>query len=721
MTHHAASRSSLRVARACGVAWILAAMTGLAAAADGSAPAKSAKAPDASGKLLDLGAGFDLKTVETHATGVEHGGTPDAPALVIRTSDKTRWPGVTIPAPGGAWDLSAYECIALDVRNVDKHDIDVFVRVDNPGADGGSHCMTERIGTQPDQRVTLTMPIKRGSKSTFKLVGMNGFPQGLYASGGIEPGNIVALTIFVDVPGDHRFEVSNIRAFGKYQEPTWMHMGEKEFFPFIDAFGQFKHKEWPGKVHAPEDLKARRDEEATQLATVPAPKEWDSWGGWANGPKLKATGHFRTQKHQGKWWLVDPDGALFFSTGITCVGTASAVTAIDERESYFESLPTGKDDPLARFLFDGGKSWGGGFYAGKSPKMFNFTAANLQRKYGADWEKTYPELVHKRLRSWGLNTIGNWSDGGICAMHRTPYTATFWYECPRMKDNAVGFPDVFDPAFGPSIDKGLAQFVASTFEDPWCIGYFLDNEMPWGGEDSLARYALASPAKQAAKQKLGTWLRERHATIADLNTAWGSSWDSWEAFAADAAGNPTTTTAKQDLIDFTGLAAETYFRTAREAMRKRAPQKLYLGCRCVGGSANVVAPAVTYCDVISYNRYCASVRDIRLPDGLDAPVMIGEFHFGGLDRGPFWAGLFSAENQEDRGRKLTAYLKSALDNPQIVGAHWFQYGDEAATGRIDGENAQIGFVDICDTPYAETITAAQASAATMYRYRLDAH
>ena len=129
--------------------------------------------------------------------------------------------------------------------------------------------------------------------------------------------------------------------------------------------------------------------------------------------------------------------------------------------------------------------------------------------------------------------------------------------------------------------------------------------------------------------------------------------------------------------------------------------------------------AAESCDVISYNRYCASVRDIRLPAGLDAPVMIGEFHFGGLDRGPFWAGLFSAENQEDRGRKLTAYLTSALDNPQIVGAHWFQYGDEAATGRIDGENAQIGFVGIRDTPYAETIKATQANAATMYRHRLE--
>ena len=44
-----------------------------------------------------------------------------------------------------------------------------------------------------------------------------------------------------------------------------------------------------------------------------------------------------------------------------------------------------------------------------------------------------------------------------------------------------------------------------------------------------------------------------------------------------------------------------------------------------------------------------------------------------------------------------------LGNPLIVGTHWFQYGDQATTGRGDGENYQIGFVDVCDTPYAETI------------------
>lgn len=682
-----------------------------------AADASPAAAPTAQ-RLLTFGADFDLTKLTGNSADLAHGGSAEAPALRVTARARGSWPGVTIPAPAGKWDLSTCEFLALDIRNVDKNDVDVYVRVDNPGADGASHCMTERIGTQPDQRVTITIPLKRVANGAIKLVGMHGYPQDLSATG-IDPANVVALTVFIDNNPSvaHTFEISNIRAFGSYRKAPWASMTEQQFFPFIDQFGQFAHKDWPGKTHSVDELRARRDAEAAQLAADKGPTGWDSWGGWAAGPQLEGTGHFRTAKHDNRWWLVDPDGRLFFSTGLTCVGPGFANTAIDDREKYFAWLPTTEDDPLHRFLAQGGKSWGGGYYRNRAPKVMDFSGANLFRKYGADWASVYPDVVHKRLRAWGINSIGNWSDGGYARMKRTPYTCTFFYDSPRMQEGRVGFPDMFAPTFAPALDRGIAQFLAGTMDDPWCIGYFLDNEMPWGGEDTLARYALGSPATQAAKQKLAAWLTERHKDIAGLNAAWGTTWASWDAFAADTKANPTGPEVQRDLVDFTGVAADAYFSTVRAALRKAAPKKLYLGCRCVGGSANVVAAAVKGCDVISYNRYCASVRDISLPEGFDAPVMIGEFHFGGLDRGAFWSGLFSAESQADRGAKYAAYVQSALDNPQIVGVHWFQYGDEATTGRIDGENAQCGFVDLCDTPYAETIQAARASAETMYRRR----
>ena len=62
-------------------------------------------------------------------------------------------------------------------------------------------------------------------------------------------------------------------------------------------------------------------------------------------------------------------------------------------------------------------------------------------------------------------------------------------------------------------------------------------------------------------------------------------------------------------------------------------------------------------------------------------------------------------------------LTTALQHPLMVGAHWFQYSDQPLTGRGDGENYRIGFVDITDTPYLEMIQAARAVAAKMYEIR----
>jgi hypothetical protein len=77
------------------------------------------------------------------------------------------------------------------------------------------------------------------------------------------------------------------------------------------------------------------------------------------------------------------------------------------------------------------------------------------------------------------------------------------------------------------------------------------------------------------------------------------------------------------------------------------------------------------------------------------------------------------ENQSARAQAYKDYVLGAARHPQFVGTHWFQFKDEPTTGRVyDEENYQIGFVDIADTPYAETITASREVAAILYQTRL---
>lgn len=120
---------------------------------------------------------------------------------------------------------------------------------------------------------------------------------------------------------------------------------------------------------------------------------------------------------------------------------------------------------------------------------------------------------------------------------------------------------------------------------------------------------------------------------------------------------------------------------------------------------------------MSFNIYSDSVRDFKLPDGIDKPVIIGEWHFGATDRGLFHPTLCMCEDQNARAAAYYNYAKSALENPAIIGIHWHQFSDQAVTGRFDGENFQVGLTDVCDNPYPETIAKVREVGRDMYKIR----
>ena len=331
-------------------------------------------------------------------------------------------------------------------------------------------------------------------------------------------------------------------------------------------------------------------------------------------------------------------------------------------------------------------------------------------------------MIHKRLRSWSMNTIANWSDSRIYLMRKTPYVVSAGSGGARPIEGSSGywgkFPDPFDPSFRAALDRRMRGEQDKTAGDPWCIGYFVDNELAWGDELSLAKATLASPPEQAAKKAFLADLKKKYDTIDRLNEAWDTKHDSWDAL-AECRTLPDETKAKRGSWgSSTRGLPRSIFETAVRRSRQLLPHNLYLGCRFAWVNDRGARAAAKYCDVIGYNLYRDSVADFQLPDGVDMPVIIGEFHFGALDRGMFHTGLRPTASQEDRANAYRDYVTGALNNPCLVGTHWFQYGDQATTGRGDGENYQIGLVDICDRPYPETIRAVREVGATMYQTRL---
>ena len=74
-------------------------------------------------------------------------------------------------------------------------------------------------------------------------------------------------------------------------------------------------------------------------------------------------------------------------------------------------------------------------------------------------------------------------------------------------------------------------------------------------------------------------------------------------------------------------------------------------------------------------------------------------------------------DQKHRAETYKGYVRTSLEHPQIVGVHWHQFSDQATSGRFDGENMQVGWTDVCDTPYWDTIEAVREIGAKLYEIR----
>ena len=684
---------------------------GAALAAMLFAPGPRAVAAEPARTLLALPLAAETVIELTDASTNMQGGM-----LRIETGERLAWPGIYVHAPGpaGRWDLTGYTGIVFEVQNAGSNAVEVFCRLDNGDRNIRPSCSLEPGGWST-VRVGLDglRPVHE-----VELAGMKGNP---------------GLTVFDDAPirvsqipivvgaegGPHVFEIGPIRAEGVWTRPEGPLHDPAKFFPFVDTFGQYRHRDWPGKTHSEEELRARATAEAKELAASPGPAGWDAWGGWKDGPQLEASGFFRTTKRGGRWWLVDPDGHLFWSHGVDGVAARAPTPVTADRATWFQDYPGGRPEFKA-CLAQAFVQYN--FYEdcpAHTVTAFDFGQANVQRKYGADaWRKS-AAVAHQRLRSWGLNTLGNGSDSGIRDMRRTPFIAAVRFDSRKLAGG--WWKDCFDPDFARQLRAALAR--EKGCGDPWCLGFLLEMEAGADVGLSCAVAALCSPADQPTKREFVSDLKAKYGEIEKLNEAWGTTNVSWEALAGcRGAGNKEKV--REDLVAFSVRVTEQYFKIVRACIKEAAPHQLYFSGPFNGTDSMTAAVAAKYCNVVSYKIDRRSVAEFKpgcgaLAGGADVPLLVGEFDFGAQDCGLFHTGHVEAKDQTARAAAYRDYVTGALRDPRFVGTHWFQFMDEAASGRpSDGENRQLGLVDVCDTPYTELVAAVREVGARLYETRM---
>ncbi len=626
--------------------------------------------------------------------------------LVVRPRRDGEPADVSITPTTNTWNLADYVGVSFDLENPGDAPLPVTLIVESLDEAGKS--MRARLSTTLRAKSHQGIPLFFHSSNAGPYWGMRGIP--VYgplsmvafpeSATNVAPLRVARITVRLDRAGkDAQMCLQGVHAFTA-DSPRARLVPH----PFVDAFGQYIHADWPGKAHDESCLKAMAAREDAVLREAPGLSGRDAYGGWADGPKLEATGRFRTEQVKGKWWLVTPDGHLFFSLGVNCVREGDD-TFVDGRGDWFEWVPQpgeafseflGRHEPVHSMA----EAIGGGGVC------FNFHAANLKRIYGDAWQEALRDRAAHRLKAWGFNTIGMWSRGDVLEQSGIPFVVTAGSRSDRVVAGSTGYwgkmIDVFDPSFVEKTEASIASVAEKFRENPLVIGYFVDNELSWSG---VPQGVLASPPDQPARIAFIEDLQRRYETIEMINAAWGVNATDWNELRAPV---KLTSQSLEDLGAFEYRFARHYFDTVAAALRKHAPGQLYLGCRLTPMYAprNVVRACAEVVDVISINAYASEIAQDRMIE-YGKPVIIGEFHFGALDRGMFHTGLVASEDQQDRARKYVRYVESVAANPVFVGCHWFQYMDQPLTGRtLDGENYAIGLVSVVDAPYAELTDAA---------------
>ena len=727
-----------------------------------AAPAMAA--PEGRQTLFNFIKPTDVVTVESQAASFPEltaEPTPEGEVLrrfVFSAADN---PSLRLTPQSGDWDWSQAGAMSLRLQNAMDWAITLDVRIES--RDG--KVLNSRIALPAGPAQTLLVPLQATSPRRHGMRAAPPMPVNIdgrrillaeTVEGELSATQVSAVTLSMSKPA-----AAQSILLGRFGVQAGDAAQQAAYTGIIDAFGQYSRGQWPGKVDKEQQLREGAAQEREQLkAWLAEHPQQDPFGGWLNGPVFEASGFFRTEKRDGRWYLVTPEGHPFYSLGVNAVSAAQSQTYVEGREAMFAALP--KDGELLAGYYgthdshsDSGASRGRAFDHGR---WYDFYRANLQRSYAEPCQTAQPPLAATpapaepvacpppgfdaerwtrhtldRLQAWGFNTLGNWSDDSLGKARRMPYSIPLsisgdYATISTGHDWWGGMPDPFDPRFAMAAERAIAIATRDRRDDPWLLGYFADNELAWAapGDEPRARYALAYgtlrlstdvPAKRAFLKQL----RDKYRNQDGLSKAWGIDLKAWEliedpGFEAPlpSAGFPQI---EQDLQAFQRLFAETYFKTIADSLKWHAPNQLLLGGRFAIATPEAVAACAQYCDVLSFNFYAREPQqgyDFAALRALDKPLLVSEFHFGSRDRGPFWGGVSEVYKEEERGPAYANFLAKALAEPSIVGVHWFQYLDQPASGRLlDGENGHVGLVAITDRPWQGFVEAVRKANLTV--------
>lgn len=582
----------------------------------------------------------------------------------------------------------------------DSHDVLVLLF---SFRDQDNRVITYHTGVLPGVRTVICLPLKHLNGENLFLARYPGVMQTvLRGDAGIDRERIAGFSI-ATIPSttSRSVEISGLSLSANEPDFTY------EYHPYVDQLGQLKGRKWHGMTADEEEMADRLHLERKLAAAADfSGNGLGRYGGW-KGLAFQATGYFRTVYDGSNWWFADPDGYALFSTGMDCVGPASPMR-ITGMEHLIPELPE-REGSYHEAWSQGGRE-------------FSFGIANLITTFGPEWRSAWTELTDYRLRQWGYNTIGNWSDDRFIHGSQLPYVYPMSGFPATEQTIFRDFPDVFSAEYERNAGEFAEQLVPLS-GDRRMVGYFMRNEPHWAFVDSLnlTQLMLGAPVRYASKERFIQWLGDKYGTVEQLNEAWASSFTSYEQLYSPqdtpASAHPVR---EEDYAQFNRMMIRRYVEIPARLCKQADPNHLNLGMRYAWVGSDDVLEGCEWFDVFSLNCYqFAPDREqiAHISGRLGKPVMIGEYHFGAADGGMLAYGIRAVTTQEERGAAYRYYVEQAAAIPELIGVHYFQWNDQPVLGRSDGENYGIGVVDVCNQPYEHFVQVVKQAHEQMYKVR----
>ena len=371
----------------------------------------------------------------------------------------------------------------------------------------------------------------------------------------------------------------------------------------------------------------------------------DEYGGMIS-IKTVATGFFRTEKLNNRWWVIDPVGNGFIVKAVNSIKIGSS--------------------PNNKIAFDS-------IY-----------------KTGDNWILQTYQL----LKNTGFNTSGSWSEVDLIRNMNETKKTHFVYttqlnilsDFAKTKERKLSNGDIsvlayiFDADFETFVINKCSK-LADFKNDPNLLGHFSDNELAFQ-DNLIKKFSNINDKKNPAYLFLKRWLIEN--SIDSINYT------------------------KVQSEQFSAIVANEYYKIVASNLKKFDPNHMYIGSRihaAVKDNAFFLNTMVKYVDIASINYYgfwnLSDKHKKLFSTQLTKPYFITEFYTKGEDSkmGNITGAGWLVKTQEDRGNHYQNFCLHLLKEPNCVGWHWFKYQDNDPEDKLADPSNNDSNKGIVNTKY----------------------